>query len=853
MQSTKPILYIIVNNHFDPTWRRAWDRRFTFKGETYVSYADLEEFYLLDNLELARAHPDYRFEAESVIVARKFLERHPERLEELQELARQGRFAVPGAGEAIIDANMVLGESLVRNYVMGILWVEQTLGAGTRLAIRNDAFGNSAQLPQILRGCEIAWATGMSYSPAHGKYWRGLDGSVIVHATLPIAAQGGGNTKYPPCPVCHGQALNGVPCVACAGRGIDLFERAWLPKEIKSEALATYGAGRVPMTPEELLPNPELLAWAGQMREHYDVRFALEEDMLLHIQPWLGAVDSPPEQDVHDGVELNPNNSGCWVSRIKTKQNVRRQEYALLATEALQVMAACAGAAYPRTALAAVWQKMFLAMFHDAITGTHVDAAYAELEDTWQRIDAETAALRHQALARLVAPHPTTISVLNPGGHVTTQIATAVLPASPAQVLITDGAGQAQPLLSTRQLEHGQMAIEFVASAIPALGARTYRVLSSGSDPNQLALLDQPVIENQRFRIEADEQGLLSVFDKRLGLDILKADQMYRPGELILEHDEGSPWATLHPDQSRTPLAGCTRLLAAESGAAFQRLVFEVNPPYNAGFAGRGLRAHLTVSLVEAIDRVDFHLRVYWNTFNHRLRVAMPVPFAGKHLYEIPYGQLERRPYTPTFAWAGANGDWPAVNWAGVQGERASVALFNRGLPAYCIEAGQPQGEVLLLSVLRSPAVPTYLHEPEFYTMTDWDGMRDAGEHDFDFAIAAYAAPLAESDVVFEAEGYNAGLVAVAGEAHLPDLPRVESNVARLAALKWAEQGRALILRVCEFRGQGGEVEITLPSGIERAERVNLLERQAQTLEIKAQRTSVLLRPWEIATLRLIV
>jgi len=155
--------------------------------------------------------------------------------------------------------------------------------------------------------------------------------------------------------------------------------------------------------------------------------------------------------------------------------------------------------------------------------------------------------------------------------------------------------------------------------------------------------------------------------------------------------------------------------------------------------------------------------------------------------------------------------------------------------------------------VLRSPAIPTYLHEPEFYTMTDWDGMRDAGEHDFDFAIAAYAAPLAESDVVFEAEGYNAGLIAVAGEAHLPDLPRVESNVARLAALKWAEQGCALILRLCEFRGQGGEVEIMLPNGIERAEKVNLLERQAQALEIKARRTSVMLRPWEIATLRLIV
>ena len=73
---SKPILYLHINNHFDPMWRRCWDRRFTFKGETYISYADLEEYYLLDNLELARQHPEYKFEAEFTLVVQKFLERH---------------------------------------------------------------------------------------------------------------------------------------------------------------------------------------------------------------------------------------------------------------------------------------------------------------------------------------------------------------------------------------------------------------------------------------------------------------------------------------------------------------------------------------------------------------------------------------------------------------------------------------------------------------------------------------------------------------------------------------------------------------------------------------------------------
>src|SRR3972149_2090743 len=129
----KPILFIITNNHFDPTWRRCWDRRFTWNGQTFVSYADIEEYYMLDNLAMARLHPEYKFEAEFTLVVRKFLERHPEKMEELHQLAQEGRFAVTGGGEVIVDTNMILGESMVRNYLYGLLWVEKTLGQKQRL------------------------------------------------------------------------------------------------------------------------------------------------------------------------------------------------------------------------------------------------------------------------------------------------------------------------------------------------------------------------------------------------------------------------------------------------------------------------------------------------------------------------------------------------------------------------------------------------------------------------------------------------------------------------------------------------------------------------------------------------
>jgi alpha-mannosidase len=361
-----------------------------------------------------------------------------------------------------------------------------------------------------------------------------------------------------------------------------------------------------------------------------------------------------------------------------------------------------------------------------------------------------------------------------------------------------------------------------------------------------------PVIENSRFRIQADEHGLVSIFDKTLGREIATRGE-YRPGELILEHDEGSPWATLCSDQRRAPLALYTRFIGTEMSAGCQRLLFDVDVPREFGFSGNCLRARISVTLVEGLDRVDFKMEADWAAYNHRLRIAMPVPAEGlnKHIYEIPYGMIERKPYEPWFRWAGANGDWPAINWAGVEQPGLSVALLNKGTPSYRIENGTENTEVILLSVLRSPAIPTYLHEPEFYSMTDFDGMRDEGKHAIEFALTAYHCPFHESGIVLDAESYNTAPVVIAGAANLPAMPVFVSDSARISAVKWAEQGNGLVLRVVEFRGQGGESAIRLPDSIHTAEKTNLLERQAQTLPVQHGIVRFDLRPWEIATIKL--
>ncbi len=850
----KPILYIFVNNHFDPIWRRCWDRRFVFKGDTFISYADIESYYLLDNLALAREHPEYKFEAEFSLVMQKFLERHPDRLEELRQLRKEGRFGITGGGQVIVDTNLIQGESIVRNYLVGLLWVEDTFGQKTCLAVRNDGFGNSAQLPQILRGVEIDWATGMSYSRAEGIYWRGLDGSTIVTAGLPEAASGGGVVKYAPCPACRGTGVDsaGASCSTCLGRGIDPALHAFLPDGIDPEAFKsdgpTTGAASLKMGPEELLPNPALIDWAKAQAQDYDVRFALEEDVLPQLKPWFDALVNLPAADLHPGIELNPNNTGVYVTRIRTKQNVRRQEYAMAATELLAVMAALKGQAYPRQPFDAAWKTLLFTMFHDSVTATHVDPGYEEIQAMWAEIDQRLSDLRAQSLAGLLQAVSGTLSVVNPAGQVSTQVVSVRLPEAEAGIGLKDDQGQ-PVAVEIRPFGDGQVELAFVAREIPPFTSRMYYLAektSMHSSPSANPTLNR--IENQRYRVEADDHGLLSVFDKRLNTEVLKAGE-YRPGELILEHDEGSPWATLHPDQSRTPLSSYTSLTAVEKTPISQRMIFEVSAPFRAGYVSDGLKARVSLTLWEGIDRVDFNAQVDWDTFNHRLRVAMPVPVSGLSIYGIPYGILERQAYEPSFHWYAANGDWPAINWAGVETQGYSVALLNKGLPSYRIEPGQPGGQVILLSLLRSPCIPTYLHEPGYYTMTAWDGMRDAGQHTFEYALTTYLEVFADNGVAADAEGYNAGLLAFSGKLNWTDLPALVSQNCRISAVKWSEKGEAVVLRLVEFRGKGGEAVITLPDWVNGVERTNLLERQGQPIAVINRRVSLSLRPWEVTTL----
>lgn len=838
----RPRAYVIFSQHFDLMWRRCFWRDFIDKGDNYVSYADLQAFYIIDHIALCEAHSEHKFVIESVAVLREFLRTYPEYRETVQKLFDTGRLSVPAAGDNIIDSNMVNGESIVRNYLYGNRYLKEEFGYVPRDVFdRNDAFGNSAQLPQIARAFGCRFIANLSYSVTDAPYWRGLDGSTVYVGEgkgIPTIGTVGGYYKYRPCPACRG--MKNIECPVCRNRRIDEpfteLRRGYAEGYEKRIGKEKDGVpGVIFVQGEEFLPVENIYTWIAEQREKYDFTVIQYDDYAKAIKEKLDRVDEVGDREIHSSPEVNPNNTGVLVSRIRTKQTVRENEVLMAKAECLSAIRAVNGKGSDGKLYRKLWEKLHFTMFHDAITGTHIDAAYDELMEVARRLrDALTYDIEKSARA-LAVKEEGRVTVINTTG-VTGDI-TVDVPLRAGEVLVSD-AGMIAPVIARRD---GNAEV-FVGRMEP-FDCRRFTVKHDGRPSADVTWLSvkkhvggdavlvnttgvakdendggkRYTIENEYYTVTASDRGILSVFDKRLGKTVAEKSE-YFVGEYILEHDLGSPWTTLSRDRRREPLSANTRVSRIEKGADSESISFTVKGAELAAYSVNGVEINYTVRLVRGLSRLLFTSDIFFDTANHRLRVAFPTPLTGKHIYEIPYGILERAPYADNIVfpdgssnWAAATGDYPALRFAGVSGDGGSVALFNTGTPAYKIDKDEKGAETIYLSLLRSPTVGTYLHDPSVYSMTAYEGMRDAGQHSFSYAFGSYGEVLPASTAIFDGITYNQTGAVLCGSAEDIRMPRLVSDNAYIASVKCSEDGKMLVYRVVEYRGKDGSFRLDVP------------------------------------------
>ena len=161
--------YVVSHTHSDFAWL-----------DSIAACLDKNVAAVAKSVEIAERYPDFRFCMEHMLAVREYLRRHPEKIETVRKLMREGRFEAGGFFTGPWELTCG-AEGLVRQLYLGKLWVKKNLGADSRVVWNVDVAGHTAQIPQILHKAGIRGLVISAGSSGPALFnWKARDGSAVL-------------------------------------------------------------------------------------------------------------------------------------------------------------------------------------------------------------------------------------------------------------------------------------------------------------------------------------------------------------------------------------------------------------------------------------------------------------------------------------------------------------------------------------------------------------------------------------------------------------------------------------------------------------------------------------------------
>jgi alpha-mannosidase len=616
-------MYMVSHFHYDPVW---WNTQAAY---TEVWTEDppgrcrqTNSFELVSaHLEMARREPEYKFVLAEVDYLKPYWDTHPEDREDLRRLLADGRVEVMGGTYNEPNTNLTSPETAIRNFVHGIGFQRDVMGANPATAWQLDVFGHDPQFPGMAADAGLtssSWARG----PHHqwGPIADGGDPERMQFASEFewMSPSGRGLlTHYMPAHYAAGWWMD-------SSASLEEAERATFELFANLKKVALTRNVLLPVGTDYTPPNK----WVTDIHRDWNARYTwprfvcgLPSEFFAAVRAELddrGAIASPQTRD------MNPIYTGKDVSYIDTKQANRAAEHAVLEAERFSVFAGLlAGAAYPEAALAKAWVQLAYGAHHDAITGSESDQVYLDLLTSWRDAWELGHTARDNALALLSTAVDGALVVWNPLAHSRTDVVTVHLD-QPFTGVLHDVAGDEVPTL----VEHDGHTISWLARDVPSLGWRAYRIGTDGGARGWTEL-DGVEIANERYRLRVDPLrggGVSSLLagDRQLIADGRVGNELavYKEYSAHPKAGEG-PWHLLPKGPVTTSANSPAASVQAHRSALGERIVVRGRI--------RGLMNYTqTLTLWHGVDRVDCRTTIDCFTGSDRLlRLRWPCPIAG--------------------------------------------------------------------------------------------------------------------------------------------------------------------------------------------------------------------------------
>lgn len=814
---------------------------------------------ILPAMKLLKEYPEFRYSMECTAYLMEFLERHPEKRQEMTALMKEKRFEF-GASFVECQDVSVGPEKLARQFYFGRRWLMKTFpGVDTRFYVQTDPPEMTLQLPQLLKraGVEYYIQGRMPY----GYYrWEAPDGSSVMTYAYHYAD---------PMRLLNPEGNQGWLRYA-QGR-----EYYYEPHHLPPQFLYDYTSDYLP--PQPALPpyvreqNAAMKRFAGYWKAHH----RQIDPPILNFATLEGFLDDFTKHPL-DITTLKGDWPFSWAyydepSNREALANGREAHNRLLIAERLfsGLSLESGFKSYPTSKFTEGWRaNCWPDHGWGGNRGIITDAVYAASYAKSKKLADEVLQDAGSQLVRRTQSQsaaPISLVVFNPLNWERTDVVQAELslPSDWRSATVRDSRGHSLPCELSRQ-PGGKTRITFVAEAIPSLGYCTYSVEPSTASTEPISGRST---ENDFLKVTFGDGGIRSLYDKRLKWEIFRTEK-FDGGEVLQFTAPGNAWEDTenvtmenfdqtcrHPFPFKTFTKGPVRTTALRE-ATFDHFV---------------LREHF--HLYHALDRMEIELEVVnWDGQKSReLRAAFPINLDAARLsYEAPFGKVEmgkdelnftllpKDPHT-AFRPDLYGGDHPlayreAINWIDASSRNylanGCLSPSDSTVHLFRDETTHPVSYPVLQHVLLSTRKSLAWNPPYWFNQK--------GSYRYRMAILPH-----QGDWRLryrEGIGFNYPLTAFASseegtsgvESPAVSLFQLKPENLCLTALKKSEDDDGIVMRFYEAEGFKTPASIRCSKPIRRAWRTSLIEENESPIQPASDGSLQFdVGPWEIVTLKM--
>ncbi len=749
-----------------------------------------------NNVRLMKLYPDFRFTQSQAAVYSYLKDHYPEVYEDVKTFVKNGQWEITGNTWVEADTNIASGESLIRQLLYGREFFMKEFGISSDIYWLPDCFGFTAALPQVIKksGMKYFLTSKLQYNdtnefPLSVFRWRSHSGDEVLSYMQKVHYEGEADAGY-------------IKRTRKTNRQNDLVDA--------SMGMFGYGDGGGGCTYNmvervrrfEKMPGLPKVRM-GQAKDFFE---AVEKDR-----------DSLP---VWDGEMYYENHRGTFTSQAFVKKNNRKGENLLRNAEMLSLLAGT----YNKEKLESLWRLLLTNQFHDILPGTSIEEVFVNTREEYALMNEEGKAVICEALERLsleAGVGENSVVVWNLLPYTLTSAVQCRIPEGFRGVCDENGR-------TMRSVRKGDV-LEFIAEDVPQMGYKVFTLTDTPDDVTCLSASEH-YLENRFISARFDDDGnLISLINKRTGDNIIAGTA----NRLSVSHDKPiheSAWNLENDYKMKMWYLDKAQSVKLKEVNAV-RAVINVVRVFNESVISQDI-------VLEADSpTLIFDTTVDWHESEKVLKAEFPLDIRARFAtYEIAHGAIER----PTYAnnsYEKAMFEVCAHKWADLSQGDKGVSIINDCKYGYDID-----NNLMRITLMRAPVLP--------------DATADKGVSTFRYGIYAHENRWDDADTVKEAFRENIPLKAVfvpSGNSTKREQSFIKTDDDRIMidAVKPAQDGDGIILRVYETHSHSGKVKITLPFEIDKLWECNMMEVNEAPLSFEENTFTFDVHPFEVKTFRI--